>query len=81
MANGTRTPVRTKLGALFMLIGLITGTFSVFGPRAEAAPIDTGSDVGNFEIDALQSPDFIDRSGGKRFMNLGYFQHKRLRII
>lgn len=52
MASGRGTSVRTRFGAMLMLVGLITGTFSVFGPRAEAVPIAPGSTIGDFEIDA-----------------------------
>jgi len=56
MEHGSRTPVRTKLGALFMLIGLITGTFSFFAPRVVADPITPGTTIGGFEIDGSVTP-------------------------
>lgn len=47
---------RRKVGVLFMLVGLLTGTFSVFGPQALADPITPGSTIGGFEIDGTSTP-------------------------
>jgi uncharacterized repeat protein (TIGR01451 family)/LPXTG-motif cell wall-anchored protein len=60
MAKGRRAPVRTKVGALLMLIGLITGTFSFFAPRVVADPITPGTTIGGFEIDGSveSNPDY-----------------------
>lgn len=66
MESGRVVPRRRKVGVLFMLLGLLTGTFNVLGPRASADPIDTGSDIGNFEIDgnfALDNAANIDWGG------------------
>lgn len=65
MESGRVVPRRRKVGVLFMLLGLLTGTFNVFGPKAVADPIDPGSDIGNFEIDgnfALDNAAKIDWS-------------------
>lgn len=47
---------RRKVGVLFMLVGLLTGTFSVFGPQALADPITPGTTIGGFEIDGTSTP-------------------------
>lgn len=54
MESGRVVPRRRKVGVLFMLLGLLTGTFNVFGPRADAAPVTAGV-IGNFEIDGDQT--------------------------
>lgn len=53
MESGHMVPRRRKIGVLFMLVGLLTGTFSVFGPLADASPVPPGV-IGNFEIDGDQ---------------------------
>ena len=51
MASGRSASVRTKFGVMVMLVGLLSGLFAVIAPTVSAEPIDTGSDIGNFEID------------------------------
>lgn len=54
MESGHTVPRRRKIGVLFMLIGLLSGAFNVFGPLSDAAPVSPGV-IGNFEIDGDQS--------------------------
>jgi len=59
MASGRRASGRRKVGALFMLVGLLTGTFSIFGPKAGAVtvPGDPNGTITGFEIEGNQADD------------------------